>query len=412
MMKLNGSYRFFLMLAMLAGAVMSCSKSPRPSVEEIITEPVPIRFTCGSGPSVTVKADDSFIGSNTLIENQHFAVFGWDTGDDFLYEGGTGPGVPDFWNGDTPVDVTFHDNDDKGKNNFYDPDDLPDMMDQYWPRSMTPAYCYSFWAYYPYFSGNGITVKDFADNPAGTVGKFDFEVQSDVADMVDFCVSDVANDIVYSTTNSAYQGTVALTFHHVLTRVHIKFERSSDVADGTTIQLVDAKLKNIYTQGVLTATYEMHTPTPGFGREGTTNFSWSAQAVPGDFEVTFGGENPTDGTPASYITLTTSPGEPSTEDIFLMIPQIMLTTDAAYHQDLYFKWSVDNGGGAVYYEQTVLLDECKTGVGQATLANIDWNPNEFITYTVVIGAKPIEFNISASIAPWSSDVNGYYPIIS
>ena len=44
---------------------------------------------------------------------------------------------------------------------------------------------------------------------------------------------------------------------------------------------------------------------------------------------------------------------------------------------------------------------------------MDWAPNKFVTYTILIGAKPIQFDeVEVKITPWSDDVTGYYPIIA
>lgn len=407
---MNARTRAYVLLLLLL-LLPSCSREEWHATEG---ERVPIRFSCTSGGVEVTRADDSMTYFNTLADGQHFAVFGWDTEDEFLPDS-PNPGTPDFWKGATPVDVTFHNNNDRGKNNTYDPADLSDPMDQYWPRALTPAYCYSFWSYYPYAAGgsNGISLRSFAANPSdGTVGIFDFTTQSSVANMVDFCVADVANDNVYGTTNSEWPGTVALSFHHMLTRVQFKFVRSADVDEGTTIQLMEAKIKNIYKTGTLTVKYEQR-DNPDLARPGTTTFAWSSQGTASDFDITVGGVDPVDGTPGSYVTLVTSTETSARSDIFLMVPQTMLTSAAAYHQDLYLKWSVTNGSGTTYHQVTLLLDECHPSVGDPDFAEMDWAPNQFVTYTILIGAKPIQFDeVEVKIEPWSEDVTGYYPIIA
>ena len=404
---MNARATTYILLGILLLLPSACSREGLPAHEGAL-----IRFSCTSGGVEVTKADASFTEGNTLANGQPFAVFGWDTEDAFLP---ANPGTPNFWNGSTPVEVTFHNNNDRGKNNNYDPEDLPALMDQYWPRTLTPAYCYSFWAYYPYDAGgsNGIALRSFAANPLdGTVGIFDFTAQSDVDDMVDFCVADVANDNVYGTTNSEWPGTVALSFHHTLTRVQFKFVRSADVAEGTTIKLREAQLKNIYKTGTLTVKFERRA-TPALGMPGTTSFAWSSQGTAANFDITVGGVDPVDGTPGSYVTLVSSPDAPARSDIFLMVPQTMLTSAAAYHQDLDLKWEVTSGGGTTIYATTLLLDECHPGVGDPEFADMDWAPNKFVTYTILIGAKPIQFDeVEVKIEPWSDDVEGYYPIIS
>ena len=196
--------RAYILLSLLL--LLSCSRGAQPVTEG---DRIPIRFSCFSGGVEVTKADASFAGSNILADSQHFAVFGWNTGSGYLPQA-PNPGTPNFWNGVTPVDVTFHNNNDRGKNNTYDPAALPELTDQYWPRSSDPAYCYSFWAYYPYTgSPNGISLRSFASNPSdGTVGIIDFTVQDEVADMVDFCISDVANDNVYLSFNLYESGII------------------------------------------------------------------------------------------------------------------------------------------------------------------------------------------------------------
>jgi hypothetical protein len=198
----------------------------------------------------------------------------------------------------------------------------------------------------------------------------------------------------------------------MLTRVQFKFVRSADVAEGTTIQLMEAQLKNVYKTGTLTVKYAQRT-TPALGQPGTTTFAWSSQGTASDFDITVGGVDPVDGTPGTYVTLVTSPEAPEPSDILLMVPQTMLTSAAAYHQDLYLKWAVTNGSGTTTHSVTLLLDECHPSVGDPEFADMDWAPNRFVTYTILIGAKPIQFDeVEVRITPWSDDVTGYYPIIA
>lgn len=399
----------YILFGILLLLPLSCDRTEWPAAEG---DRVPIQFSCTNGGVEVTKADASLTNSNLLASGQKFAVFGWNTEDKLLPDDPC-PGTPNFWNGSTPVEVTFQNNSDRGKNNTYDPTRLPYLTDQYWPRNLTPAYCYSFWGYYPYASAgsNGIVLSSFGSSD-GTVATFDFTVQPSVDKMVDFCVADVANDNVYGTTNTEWPGTVALSFHHTLTRVQFRFLRSADVAEGTTIELMDAQLKNIYTTGTLTVKFA-RLDTPALGRPGTTSFAWSSQATPDDFDITIGGVNPEDGTPGSYVTLVTSPDAPAHSDVFLMVPQTMLTNYAATHQDLYLKWEVTNGSGTTTHDVTLLLDECHPGVGDPVFSDMDWTPNRFVTYTILIGAKPIQFDdIEVKIEPWSADVTGYYPIIA
>ena len=384
------AYRMALALTVLAG-IAACSKHDEEGL-------VPIRFTCAPLVEVTTKANASFIsGSGPVNSGQHFGVFAWNTGGSYL---STDPGAPDFISTSNVWDVTFSDNDDKGKNNGYD----PNGVDNFWPRSS--GYDYSFAAYYPY-GGAGITPSF----PDGTVGQYSFTAQSTAAAMVDFCVADIANDITYGTTNSGYDGTVALTFRHTLCRVQFKFVKAQDVDEDLHIKILDAKLKNVHTTGTLTASYAQHTPSPGYGLQGTTTLTWSGVGTLADYEITLNGVDPNpDATPSAVEVELGYTQTVATSDVFLMVPDgIRESSDPIAAQQLWFQWNVNDGETTT---TALWLDDCVKAIGNPTPADIDWEANSFVTYTIVIRAKPIEFSdVAVTISPWGADVDGYYPII-
>lgn len=378
-------------LLVLAG-ISACSK---PDSEGL----VPIRFTCPPLVEVSTKANSSFIsGSGPLVTGQHFGVYAWNTGGSYL---SSDPGSPDFIS--SAWDVTFTNNNDKGKNNTYD----PGAVDNFWPR--LSGYDYSFAAYYPY-GGAGITGPTF---PSGTVGVYGFTAQSTAASMVDFCVSDIANDNTYSATNSGIDGTVELTFRHALCRVQFKFVKAQDVEGDLNIKILDAKLKNVHSKGTLTATYAQRTPSPGHGLPGTTSLAWSGQNTLADYEITLNGVDPDpDATPSAVEVELGYTQTVANSDVFLMIPdEVRASTNPVNAQQLWFQWNV-NGGEAT--TTALWLCDCVKALGSPTLADIDWEANSFVTYTIVIRAKPIEFSdVAVTISSWDSEpeVNGYYPII-
>lgn len=378
-------------LLALAG-ISACSK---PDSEGL----VPIRFTCPPLVEVSTKANGSFIsGSGPLVTGQHFGVYAWNTGGSYL---SSDPGSPDFIS--SAWDVTFTNNNDKGKNNTYD----PGAVDNFWPR--LSGYDYSFAAYYPY-GGAGITGPTF---PSGTVGVYGFTAQSTAASMVDFCVSDIANDNTYSATNSGIDGTVELTFRHALCRVQFKFVKAQDVEGDLNIKILDAKLKNVHSKGTLTATYAQRTPSPGHGLPGTTSLAWSGQNTLADYEITLNGVDPDpDATPSAVEVELGYTQTVANSDVFLMIPdEVRASTNPVNAQQLWFQWNV-NGGEAT--TTALWLCDCVKALGSPTLADIDWEANSFVTYTIVIRAKPIEFSdVAVTISSWDSEpeVNGYYPII-
>ena len=396
-----------IMLMLVLAALSACRKQG-------LTAPLPqepVQFSCRQ-VEVSTKADASYVTDDMLVSGNHFAVYAWDTSNEFLSANPvTDFGAPALM---SQLDVTYQNNNDKGKNNTY-------AGDYFWPLTTTPPYCYSFLAYYPYAAGSGITAPVFSD---GNVGVYAFTAKGESKDMVDFCVSDVSNDIVYGTTYTAYPGTVGLTFRHTLTRVQVKFVKAADVDEDTHLYIEDAHLVNIRKQGTLTATYaqfidDVSDPgnpqvLPGYGRKGTTTLNWATDPdVKGDYELSIGGVNPDPAAVPDPVdveldyTQTVRPDE-----VFLMVPQAILKENeplgSPSPQAITFRWRV---GSAPASDATLILDDCVKAVGSAERAGItEWAPNMSVVYTVVIKAKPIEFAITASIRAWD-DEDGYYTII-
>lgn len=413
------AYRLILpLLAVLVTA--SCHKH---EAQEASGERVPILFSCNP-VSVDTRAGSTYISNTRLLlrANEYFYVYGWDTGSSCLSHN---PGKADFF--DPALKVQFVDNDNQGSHNTYGVTTLRDPMDQYWPQDGTP-YDYSFFAYYPYDDSEstyGISTPDYSTPPFGKFATIDFEAKTDavgnpaVDDMVDFCVSDVANDQTYGNTTSAYPGTVDLNFHHMLTLVQVKFVKSRDVQESTVIELLDARLDNINTEGTLTLAY---TPpvSPGPGVEGTTDFHWINVDTPESYEITVRGVNPEYN---SGTGVATSPVElgytqlVETSDIFLMIPQYLWADGQSVNrQCIHFWWRSE--GGAVQETRTYLSDS-KRAIGSDDSSGItSWGINQMVTYTVVIRTSALDFGtnedpkVTVDIAPWpGEDVSGYIQII-
>ena len=405
------AHRISAMLRITVLVVLAGLSACRKQESSVTDAREPIQFNC-SQVEVTTKADGSYVTDDMLVTGKHFAVYAWDTGDEFLSEDPyTDFGSPAFMN---QLDVTYQNNSDKGKNNTY-------PGDYFWPLTTTPPYCYSFLAYYPYAASSGITGPTFS---SGNVGVYGFTAKSEAKDMVDFCVSDVSNDIVYGTTYTAYPGTVGLTFRHTLTRVQVKFVKAADVDEDTHIYIEDAKLVNIRKEGTLTVTYAQFIDNvsdpanpqvrPGIGLKGTTTLNWATDPdIKGNYELSIGGVDPNPAADPDPIdvdldyTQTVRPDE-----VFLMVPQAILKVDEPLGnpspQAISFRWRV---GSAPASDATLILDECVKAVGSVERAGITaWEPNMSVVYTVVIKAKPIEFAITASIREWE-DEDGYYTII-
>lgn len=310
------------------------------------------------------------------------------------------------------LDVRYRDNADKGKNNTY-------SGDYFWPLNHTPEYCYSFFAFYPNTADSGIK----ATISAGNVGVYSFTAKTKVEDMVDFCVSDVSNDVVYGNTYTAYPGTVGLTFRHALTRVQVKFVKSQDVDEDTHIYIEDAKLLYIRKKGSLTVSYAQFindavdppVAAPGFGRKGTTSLNWLTDPdVKSNYEISISGTDPdpdpdedplTDDAIDVELDYTQTIGS---SEVFLMVPQTIRKENEPDPQAISFRWRVNNAPAS---DALLLLDESVKAVGSVEQAGItEWRPNMSVLYTVVIKAKPIEFTFTARIVEWGDD-EGYYSII-
>ena len=382
--------KIMILAAAAALVLASCAKTEIVSVNEENTHA--IGFASYS-PRTLTKAGDTYVSGTALVTNKTFAVYAWKTAyNAFL---GVNPGNPGFM---SPAVVTWTNDTDDGKDNTYTPV-------RYWPSGDEPDNL-SFVAYYPAGTGTGITAPTFGSG----VGTYAFEAKGASADMVDFLVADVVNDQVYEHTNATadgYKQTVKFTFKHQLAKIQFKFKKASDVDSNTTIKLVDAKLKNIQTTGTLTATYAQNA-SPAVNALGTTTTTWSAQAIastPITYDVFVNGSNPESG---SEITLTTTASTVANSDIFLMVPQTMLAKSNASAQYLEVTWQVITDGVTTTNTKKLYLDECVTTEGGSTQANIDWAKNNFVTYTITIGPKPIWF--TGTVTPWDAEQNGYFDV--
>lgn len=383
-----------ILAAVAAVALSACSKNEIIETINKVPEEVAIGFS-NYTPKTLSKANDTYVSGTTLVSGKHFGVYAWQTANGTFLD--VTPGTPDFMN---PVDVTWAGDTGSGETNTYSPL-------RYWPSGDTPANL-SFAAYYPY-GGAGITAPTFATG----VGTYAFTAQSAPADMVDFCVADVVNDQVYGSTNagSSYKGTVKFTFKHQLTKVQFKFKTTEAVSDdaNTTINLVEAKLNNVKTKGTLSATYALASPQ-GVNKLGTTTTAWSDQALaatPVVYDVTLNTQDPSS---SNKIELTKTASTVANADIFLMVPQAMVDKAGIDPQYLEVTWEVITDGVTttntqkLYFKNDVYNGDDPDATGYAQ-EDIDWGMNNFITYTITIGPKPIYF--TAAVTGWDAEENGY-----
>ena len=388
--------KYLIIAAAAALTLASCAKIE--NYTENNNELVPIAFSNYS-PKALAKAGDTYVNSTSLVSGKQFAVYAWQTAyNNFL---GVNPGTPAFMN---PAVVTYAGNTTDGSTNTYTPV-------RFWPSGDEPSNL-SFTAYYPYGAA-GITAPTFATG----VGSYAFTAQSTPAAMVDFCVADVVNDQTYAHTNktaAGYNGTVNLPFKHMLTKVQFKFKKAQNLGETTVIELVDAELSGINNTGTLNATYAQNA-SPAVNALGTTSYAWASVSGAAGYEVTLNTGDPESG---REIVLTESASTVADADIFLMVPQ----TIAADTQKLTVTWNVKyydtvahaNANGAEGLLDTVpnsavlsfYSDLKASDTDDTAAAAIQWGRNNFITYTITIGPKPIWF--TATVDNWDSEQNGFF----
>ena len=369
-------------------------------------------------PRSLTKVNDTFVSGTSLVENKTFAVYAWATAyNNFL---GTDPGAPAFMN---PAVVTWKNDTTDGDGNTYEPV-------RYWPAGDQPDNL-SFAAYYPY-GGAGITAPDFTSG----VGTYVFAAQNTSAAMVDFLVADVVNDQTYNNTivSPTYPGTVKFNFKHQLTKVQFQFKKATGLSNTTVIELAEAKLVNIKTNGTLSATYAQNA-TPAVNAQGTTTTTWSARSkadTPFDYDVTLNQANPSTSAP---IVLTTTASTVHQDDIFLMVPQKMVAAGdndedsgsacvAADEQKLVITWNVKvydseahataNGSEGLISTTTntanlSFKNSLRTSDDSAAATAINWAKNQQVNYTITIGPKPILF--TAEVAAWTTPASeGFFNV--
>lgn len=347
----------------------------------------PIGFSNYVPRSLTKANSANYVESGSALE-AHFGVQAWSVpqtsttpwtnGAKFTGANGTA-----FMSN---VDVTFGGNQagTEGKLNTYEPL-------RYWPSGDTPDGL-SFFAYYPYSSTTPLTI-----------GANSFTAASTSAAMDDLMVSDVVADQWYGHTNNPnYDGTVDLTFHHVLTKVKFYFKTTVDpsVDPNTEVILTNAQLQAIKTSGTLTVAYDKDAAT------NKTTYTWDGQGDPDGYNITIDGATPS----ATNLKLTTSESTCAEGDIFLMVPQAI----ADNTQKITLTWLVKTFAVGANHSSDAplsvttntkvidLYDITTDGAAHGASNGITWDQNHQVTYTITVGPKPIYF--TATVDEWTTPV--------
>ena len=203
-------------------ALLSCSKGDEQGEYQ-----KPVEFSGYTARSVT-KAGGSFVTGTELPSGQSFGVYVYNTGTSAAFDPES---ISDYSPFMADVQVTYNGG---GASN---PENYPYVY-RYWPNS-EQSNRLAFFAYYP-FHGAGITPAGFAD--------FAFTVQDAPANQVDFMLSDLVPNQMYSSTNATV-GVVRLKFYHMLTQV--KFKGQTDAPSGATVKVTEIKLEDVINKGTL-----------------------------------------------------------------------------------------------------------------------------------------------------------------
>lgn len=265
---------------------------------------------------------------------------------------------------------------------------------RYWPKTITNLL--SFFAYYPYNS-TAITSKPDANTNA--LGAFDFTQTGDVTTMVDFMISDVANDYYYesgSATNSNGQktttGTVPLTLHHMLSKVNFKFAKGSGLGNDVEIKVTSATIAGVLATGSITPQYTA-SETPG--QAGSTAFAntWATAntAYASAVSIPIASED------GNYLILSETAAlnsNSASANNFLFVPQSLGNAVIVT-----INYDLTQNNVVTHNTSTVQLN---TGTTTA------WNRNANIVYTFTIGLQPIKF--TATVTGWDNETSGGFNI--
>lgn len=380
--------KYMILAAAAALTLAGCAKVETYKVSENDGQ-IPIGFANYTYRALS-RADAGYSVDGTtntnLINATEFGVYGWAVTQTVkdpwtspaLFDG---TGAPNFMNN---IPVTF-----KGGNKGADGSVNVSSEGyyssgnpiRYWPSGDKPDGL-SFYAYYPVAAvGNGLTM------PANGLGDTKFTVKTDAAAQYDFLVAPVVADQWYGHTNSLYstgtKGTVDFTFKHTLTKVRFYFKTDNTDAN-TTITLTNAQLNGVYKTNTLTTSYA----AGATANNGTFAYDWGTAEDAENFDVKINGATPS----ATNVALSTTATTCTDADAFLMVPQ----TIAANAQKITLTWTVETAGVTTTNTKTIdLLD-----VKDSSNAAIQWEKNKQVSYTFIIGPKPIYF--TASVDDWTA----------
>jgi len=342
--------KFFLIAAAAALVLSSCSKN---TVSEDTSDVNAIGFGTYSGTST--KAGSSLVNSTSLTPGTSFGVYGYLTAGTEWSSTATTGFMPN-----QKVDFTSE------SKYVYTPV-------RYWPKDESNLI--SFYGYYPYSESagdNGIT----ADFTSSNVGIYAFAVASAPASQVDFMISDFAKNLTYSNaktnTSSSADGSVKLTFHHMLTKIGMKVKTTADA--NTTVKITSITFGgHISNSGKLSPA------------ETATNSEWNSLSGSAIYTMPLNAASVTLGTGADYADLCATATNANAGDL-MMIPQTLSSTDGDNVITISYDYTTN---GYTVHDKAI-----------ADLKGQIWGMNNYIIYKLNLDLASREIKFEATIAPW------------
>ena len=387
-----------LIVFLYALILLACSKeeSPLPAEGE---EARTVGFSVSADEMVT-RADAALLATGTIPAGKSFGVYAY-YHDDSRWEEAAEPNF--MFNQQVTKDAT---------EDLYTYSPL-----KYWPNEEDDKL--SFIGYYPYTpypvaapydaeAAQPTTgIKPQLANTGAGLSAYRFRVKDDVAEQVDFMVSDLEKDLPVSRSldenpglpfnNLRVTDKVPLFFRHMTSKIEVSIVVDEDIrTDFYHYTIHSIQLENVLSEGVLTPTYDM--------TEGKTEFAWSDHSRRQTFNpVIF----PTYNT-ADNATIDVSVATPAiTSEAYLLLPQVLgddvrmtLSYDLMLKSQTTGKvYTYDNDGNLVEVDPAhYTYGNHSVSVQLNTLDLKEWEYNHCYTYLIRLGAHRIEFN--AEVVGW------------
>lgn len=392
-----------MIIAASAALVLSAACTKTEVTSSLNDEETPISFTNYAPRSLT-KAGSTLVDSGALPTNSTIGVYGYSTEANPF---STSSSYKPTFMTNLPVAYTST----SATATATDPV-------RYWPKTTTNLL--SFIAYYPYAADDLGVINSKPAAATSAIGTFEFTQTGDVTTMVDFMISDVANDYYYDKTsasnaagNRTADGSVPFKLRHMLSKVNFKFAKKAGL-DNVEIKVTSASIAGVLSHGEITPSYATGANGDNLGlgnaKVGTTTFPelWDDTTVDNEYATAvtipinsvYDADGDTVTEDNANIILTTTAVLNSvkkdgsiTEQNFLFVPQALTT-----NVKLTVNYDITQNNNVTHNTSTIVLNTTPT----------QWGRNDNVIYTITIGLTPITF--TADVQSWDPEVAGAYNI--